>query len=316
MTPTSLTARLRPSDFIHPEDERALRAMQQIPLFPQAVKAFMKLGIEAYLQMTFLAEKIRLGPDQLPEVYDLVPPICRFFGIEEPMVFLESGPPNAYVVGDTKVFLVVTTGLLASVEEDELRAIIAHECGHIACRHMLYHTMANYLHMLAGASLPFVSQLSAPIRLALLYWSRRSEFSADRAAALYMRGSSSMVEGLIRISGGAKFLPWQINRDAYMKQAEGFNELAKSKWNDTLQTFEAISRTHPLTSIRASELDLWCRGQQFAKLMEGLNRAGANLSASCRSCGEPVPDVSRFCHHCGSLLSQSDLLPNNCCPGE
>lgn len=311
-----VTARLRPSDFIHPEDERALRAMQQIPLFTQAVKLFMKIGVEAYFKMTFMADKIRLGPDQLPEVYNLVPPVCEFFGIKEPMVFIENGPPNAYVTGDSQVFLVITTGLLATTEEDELRAIIAHECGHIACRHMLYHTMANFLHLLSDSALPFVSQLSNPIKLSLLYWSRRSEFSADRAAALYMRGASSMVESLIRISGGAKFLPWQINRDAYMKQAEEFSNLTNSKWNDTLQTFDAISRTHPFTTVRAKEIDLWCHGQQFANLIQSLDASGANLSTACPTCGKDVPDVSRFCHHCGALLAQSDLKPNNCCPAE
>ena len=29
--------------------------------------------------------------------------------------------------------------------EDEVRAVVAHECGHIACHHMLYHTIAVLL---------------------------------------------------------------------------------------------------------------------------------------------------------------------------
>jgi hypothetical protein len=305
MNAGAVTPSLRPSDFVHPEDERALQAMKQIPLFPQVLKAFMKLGQENHFHTMSMASRVRLGPDQFPHVYNLVPPICDFFGIEEPMVFLEQGEPNAYVTGDTKTFLVITDGLLEKFEEDELRAVIAHECGHIVCRHMLYHSMAHMLQSLGESSLPFVAQLSVPVKLAILYWSRRSEFTADRAAALYMRGADSMVEAIIRLAGATKSLPWEINRAAFMRQAEDFSLLTKSGWNDTLQAFQSIQESHPLLAPRAREIDLWCKGQQFAKLVEALDRSGATTMITCPSCRESMPSVSRFCHHCGVILSLS-----------
>ena len=53
--------------------------------------------------------------------------------------------PNAWTSGDTKIFITVTSGLVEMLSEKELDAVIAHECGHILCRHVLYHTVARYI---------------------------------------------------------------------------------------------------------------------------------------------------------------------------
>ncbi len=132
-------------EFIHPEDEAARQQLEAVPGFQNATKWFMDLGIETYCHGLFMGEKIRLSPTQLPELYNHLPPICRKFGITEPEFYLEMNPgPNAYTLGDKRTFLVVTSGLLSHVKnDDELVAVLAHECGHILCRHVFYRTMAS-----------------------------------------------------------------------------------------------------------------------------------------------------------------------------
>jgi len=39
--------------------------------------------------------------------------------------------PNGYTFSDTRVFVTVTSGLPEYLDEDEVQAVIAHECGHI-----------------------------------------------------------------------------------------------------------------------------------------------------------------------------------------
>jgi hypothetical protein len=52
---------------------------------------------------------VRLGPNQLPELYGNLPPICQILGIHESEFSLEMAPvPNAYTYGDTQAFLTVT----------------------------------------------------------------------------------------------------------------------------------------------------------------------------------------------------------------
>ena len=127
-------------DFIHPEDEIALNRLKAVPELQTVTKWMMSNLTETFFHGLYMATRIRLSPTQLPKIYNLLPPICRKFGIEEPEFYLEMNPaPNAYTFGDTRTFLTITSGLLSHVKNDEeLIAVLAHECGHILCRHVLY----------------------------------------------------------------------------------------------------------------------------------------------------------------------------------
>lgn len=137
---------VRPADYIHPEDEAARRNMEAIPGFAAAMKLFMRYYDEQIVHGMNMANKIRLSPTQLPEIYQKLPPICQRLSISEPEFYLEMDPyPNAYAMGDTRTMVTVTSGLLEYLTDEEVSSVIAHECGHIACRHMLYHTLASTL---------------------------------------------------------------------------------------------------------------------------------------------------------------------------
>lgn len=139
-----MTLHVCSKDFIHPEDEAARRNLEAIPGFSSILKSFLRMGVEQLLHGLNMANKIRLSEAQLPDLYKRLPPICAKLGITEPEFYLEMNPvPNAYTFGDTRIFLTVTSGLLEYLDDDEIEAVIAHECGHIACRHVLYHTMAR-----------------------------------------------------------------------------------------------------------------------------------------------------------------------------
>ena len=60
--------------------------------------------------------------------------------------------PDAYTIGEENVSICLTSGLLEIMDDEELHAVIAHECGHIACQHMLYHTLAQFM-LFTGANL-------------------------------------------------------------------------------------------------------------------------------------------------------------------
>ena len=94
---------VRPADYIHPEDEAARRNMEAIPGFAAAMKLFMRYYDEQIVHGMNMANKIRLSPTQLPEIYQKLPPICQRLSISEPEFYLEMDPyPNAYAMGDTR----------------------------------------------------------------------------------------------------------------------------------------------------------------------------------------------------------------------
>ena len=222
--------------YMHPQDKSALDALKAIPGFTTVLKGFMKNFSEQQLHGVNMATKLRLSKEQLPDLYNMLPPICEKLGINEPEFYLEMDPnPNAYTYGDTKAFLTITSGLVECMNEDELKSVIAHECGHIACHHVLYHTMAEFI--LQGLD-TFIGLglISLPLKLALSGWQRMSELSADRAAAIYMGGSDVVEDVMIRLSAGSKSYIKGINKDLYMQQAKDYEDLIKdSGFNKLLQ---------------------------------------------------------------------------------
>ncbi|OQZ00600.1 MAG: peptidase M48 [Candidatus Brocadia sp. UTAMX2] len=284
--------------FIHSEDHAAMEKLKSIPMFSSCVKMFMKLITEQQMHGLNMANKIRLGPQQLPEIYQHLPPIREYLGIEEPEFYLEMNPiPNAYTYGDTKTFLTVTSGLVECLEDDELQAVIAHECGHIACRHVLYHTIAEMILKGGAAAYKALAIASMPIRLALLYWYRRSELSADRAAAVVMKNAKPVVETMIRLAGGPKSITEKVNLDLYIQQADAYDKLTDSTWDKILQGVAIMQTDHPFLSVRTREIRHWCQSDQFKKILQVIDEE--KTTSMCPGCNKPTKESWKFCAFCG-----------------
>ena len=289
--------------YCHPLDVETLENLKQIPGFTPLLKGFMKIYSERTMQLLNMSNKIRLGPEQLPDIYSLLPPICEVLGIDEPEFYLELNPaPNAYTTGDTTIAVTITSGLLDYMTNDEIKAVIAHECGHIACHHVLYHTMAQFILNGGAAILKLGTLITYPLQLALLHWVRCSEFSADRAAAIYMRQSEPIVTTMMRLAGGGKTLAEQVNRDLYLKQAVDFKELAdKNLWNKILQLLALMENDHPFLSVRASEIDKWCTDKRYLDIIAHINDENTE-ETSCPNCGAKIEENWVFCKRCGWKL--------------
>ena len=281
-------------DFIHPEDAAALDALKKIPVLPVVIKTFMDLGAEQLQTGLNMASKVRLSPTQLPELYHLLPPICELLEIEEPDFYLEMSPiPNAYAFGDTQTAITITSALVEMMSEDELRGVIAHECGHIACHHMLYHTLASILANATGMFETLVS-LAAPLHYALMYWQRKSELSCDRVAA-FIVGPQTATSMLARLAGGPKDITSKLNLVELAGQADLYDAFCKSGlWNKALQTYAVLDQDHPFTSVRVREMLKWTETQQYKSLITS--------KCICPHCRQAIDDDWRFCQHCGKKL--------------
>ena len=76
------------SEFTHPDDLEALKILNSIPVLPMVMKKFMDMGMEQLYFGLNKASKIRLSPTQLPEIYNILPPICDQLEIVEPEFYL------------------------------------------------------------------------------------------------------------------------------------------------------------------------------------------------------------------------------------
>lgn len=290
---------MKPSEFIHPEDAAALRQLEGIPGFPSLVKKFYALGYEKLFYGTNMASNIRLSESQLPELYRHLPPICKKLGIPEPEFYLEMNPiPNAYTFGDTHIFITVTSGLVEMMTPDELDAVLAHECGHILCRHVLYHNMANLL--INGAdAFGLLGMLTVPIKYALLYWQRKSELSCDRAGAI-VTSPETIARVMVRLAGGPKSITDTVDIEEWAKQADQYEAIRNDGvWNKTLQTYAVMGTDHPFSAVRVREILKWEKSTQYQKIRESLSVAA---EGGCPNCHKPVDSDWQFCRHCGAKI--------------
>lgn len=284
------------SVFMHDSDKAALQALKSIPGFAPLLKGFMSVWNERQYQLSNMSSRLRLSENQMSKYYDMLPPICKKLGIEVPDLYIELNvSPNSYTSGDIKPFIVMTSGLLETLPDELIPTVLAHECGHIACHHVLYTTMGRLI--LSGAfQLPGLSSLiTAPLQIAFAYWMRCSEFSADRAAVLYDGTPDKMVEVCMRFAGYDKDIVADASVSAFMEQAKDYKKLvANSTWDKTLEFLMFSQYDHPLTALRAYECNEWSGTEQFRKIQSYLNENFLVSDFSPASREIPVRESAKF----------------------
>ena len=91
-------------------------------------------------------------PDYLREFIEKV---CAENKIKYPKIgYIDDGAPNAFTYGRTKkdARIVLTKGIFQMLDEEEVKAVVAHELGHVAHLDMLFMTVAQLVPMLLYAA--------------------------------------------------------------------------------------------------------------------------------------------------------------------
>ena len=266
--------------FIHPEDQSAMEKLKAIPLLDTVTKKFLENFHEDLLHGINMVSKVKIDSNQLPALYGLLIETCNCLQLPLPEFYVEMDPnPNAYTFGDTNPFIVINSGLIDLMTTDEIKAIIAHECGHILCHHVLYHSLATYLTKAGGivGSIFGAGFISAPLRWALQYWVRRSEFSADRVAAYVMQDATVVSRTMMHLAGGASKIVGDINLDLILEQAAEYNRfISKFGKSKVLQYLEVRDMDHPYPALRAMEVQKWYKSFQPKNSISDLKSSKLN----------------------------------------
>lgn len=273
-------------EYIHPSDEAALKALKAIPGFTPLLKWFMSVWTEESNHIFNMANNIRLSEKQMPKYYSMLEPICEKLQIDVPELYVQLDVnPNSYTWGDTKPYIVITSGLFETVPDELISTVLAHECGHIACHHSLYTQMGAMIcsgvlkGTLIGAGLAITRLISTPLQLGFAHWMRCSEFSADRAAMIYDGSSDRMTDVCMRFAGADKDIHDIISKEVFLEQAKDYREMVKeSKWDKTLEFLQFAYNDHPIHAVRAYEADEWGKSLEFENLLlkYNNNRGGSH----------------------------------------
>jgi Zn-dependent protease with chaperone function len=302
---------LDPVALQHPYDRAALGALQRVPGLDIVIRKFIELLPERVAYIQNVAQTVRVSKTQCPQLYGLLREASAILDVREPELYVAQTPnPNAFTSGHNHPYIVVTTGLLDLLNEDEVLAVIAHEIGHIKSGHVLYKTMARAI----GLLITIISDMTLGIgRLvgmglegALLEWDRKSEFTADRAGLLAVQDSQVMLTLMMKFAGGTLFQRDQMSASEFLKQADLYEEVDISLLDRVYKAFLVSGVSHPLTIVRAREIVNWSGTSEYNDIFEGrypraagydTSQSNGNAPASSAS-SETDPGLVR-CPHCG-----------------
>jgi Zn-dependent protease with chaperone function len=189
MAPVNL-AGLYPQVYEHPDDAAALDALKHTAGLDLLVRKISAWGMERFLRIQLTGSYLRVTPDNFPDLWRiLITARDRLALPITPGLYIQNQEEsNAFTAGAEKPVIVVNSGAIDHLEEDELLFVIAHEIGHIKSGHVLYYQIASYIPMigsfLGDLTLGLGGVLSTGLQVALLHWQRTSELTADRAGLL------------------------------------------------------------------------------------------------------------------------------------
>jgi Zn-dependent protease with chaperone function len=261
---------ISPRAYEHPADRAATAALRKIPLLDVVLRKLSEYQFErAFLQM-MLANSVRIGPDQLPRIWNSYQTVLDTLDMPQQYALYISQTPvaNAFTLGSKSPIIVVQSGLVSLLDENEVRFVLAHEVGHILSDHSLHRTALVILLRLGQiARLPLLVGLpTLAIELILLEWFRAAELSADRAATLAIRDPLVACRSLMNLAGGA--MSQELNVDAFIRQANEYEEW-ESRYDKSMRFLLEIGRTHPFPVRRVSELMRWVQTGDYDRIVRG-----------------------------------------------
>jgi len=206
-------------------------------------------------------------------VFDTIRQLAEREGIKMPEVWVYwDDVPNAFATGPTRnsAMVAVSSGLVQNLSDEEVRAVLAHELGHVANGDMLAITllqglMNTFVYFLARMiSRPVMERnrfagfmvymalqfiLSVLAMIPICWFSRRREFRADAYAAS-ATGATPMIRALTRIDALAQ------QTLAARHRGEGMNEdaLAMLKIHGQSGGIGHLFATHPPVETRIAAL--------------------------------------------------------------
>ena len=173
-------------------------------------------------------------PKEAPELHGMIDRLCALADMPKPPVAIaDTDLPNAFATGrsPSRSAVCVTTGILRTLNAEELEAVLAHELSHVAHRDVLVMTVASSAGIIAGmatrgaqfggltrdsgkgGAVGFVVVLVVSLVvyavsfLLMRLLSRYRELCADRSGAYLTQKPSALASALTKISGQMNAVP-------------------------------------------------------------------------------------------------------------
>ncbi|ELZ22834.1 heat shock protein HtpX [Haloterrigena salina JCM 13891] len=182
-----------------------------------------------------------VSADEYPELHASIERLSQQADLPKPKVaVVDSKVPNAFATGRNQknAAVCVTTGIMRTLDQDELDGVLAHELAHVKNRDMMVMTIASFLSTIAFMIVRWGAffggghnrgrqggggGIVVAILVSLVVWiisylliralSRYREYAADRGAAAITGNPSALASALLKISGEMDKVPKEDMRE-------------------------------------------------------------------------------------------------------
>lgn len=235
----------------HPADRGALVALRRLKGFDSVLKAVSGLFNERAVRLVFLGSAIRVDERQFARLHRLLGEVARTLDAPElPELFVTANPvPSAMTIGMKKPFVVVTSGMVDLLDDEELRFVLGHELGHAMSGHAVYQSLLQQLIQLSGVlnAIPAGGLSIRAIMAALYEWSRKAELSADRAGLLATQDPATAFRVHMKLASGGHLD--DLDATSFFAQGQEYDDAGDLR-DSVLKLLLTENRTHPFAVVR------------------------------------------------------------------
>ena len=230
-----------------------------------------------------MADAKPVTKEEAPQLFNVAEEMSIAAGVPMPRLFLmDTDTPNAFATGTSthNAAIVVTRGLLATLNRDELQGVVGHEMGHIANLDTRYMTIVGVtvglialvadliLRSLQWGSFNrdsrsdrkdnsgsgilivvlIVVAIFAPLaaKAVQMAVSRQREYLADATSVQFTRNPAGLISALTKIDAAAKPFPGVSNATQHLFIVNPVRRITAS--------LPALLATHPETADRIARL--------------------------------------------------------------
>jgi Zn-dependent protease with chaperone function len=267
--------------FRHPLDREAESALRSVPGFDLVASKFVEFVYERPQLIYLMGNSIQAGPRQYGSVYQIFREAVQTLDIQpEPELFISQNPiANSYSMGKERPYIVVDTGLLSLLNDDELRVVLIHELGHLKCGHSILTQMALWVMNAASVLSEMTFGLGNLVSNGLVYafyeWRRKAELSADRAALIGTDDLTLVLRTMMKLAGGRGGREGnECSLDEFIAQARRYEDLDQDGLNQIYKFMlyngsQGSILSHPFPVERVKFLQDWAVSEEYQRIRSG-----------------------------------------------
>ncbi|PZU99426.1 MAG: peptidase M48 [Pseudanabaena sp.] len=267
--------------FRHPLDRQAEQALRSVPGFDLVAGKFVEFMYERPQTIYHIGNSIQVSHRQYATIHRLFRECVAALDVQpEPTLFVSQNPvANSYALGKEHPYIVINSGLLDLLTEEEILTVLAHELGHIKCGHTTLIQMAMWVMSVVSTISEMTFGLGSLVSSGLIYaffeWRRKAELSSDRAALLASDNIDTVLSTMMKISGGSSAFANELSLPEFIRQSHDYQELDKDNLNQIYKFmiyngFGASSMlSHPFPVERVQYIREWAESSEYSNIKSG-----------------------------------------------